>query len=164
MPDALGTGEPSFGKDLFERHLALLPIASLALVLPPSWASAVSWIGVVWTALGGVLLVSGLYTLRESFSTDSEMLPDQQLHRTGPYRFLLHPIYAGWVHFLLGSAVTSLSPVVALLVVTVVAPLFLRRAQYEEALLRDQFGSAFDEFAESRHWQRLIPRIPPARD
>ena len=123
-----------------------------------------SWIGVVWTALGGVLLVSGLYTLRESFSTDSEMLPDQQLHRTGPYRFLLHPIYAGWVHFLLGSAVTSLSPVVALLVVTVVAPLFLRRAQYEEALLRDQFGSAFDEFAESRHWQRLSPRIPPARD
>ncbi len=153
---SLGTGEPSFGKDLFERNITLLPIASVALVLPASGAAVVSWIGVVWTALGCLLLVSGLYTLRESFSTDSEMLPDQKLHQNGPYRFLLHPIYAGWVHFLLGSSITSLSPMVAVLVVSVVAPLFLRRAKYEEVLLRKQFGRAFDEFGQSRHWRRLI--------
>ncbi len=157
---SLGTGEPSFGKDQFERNIAILPIASVALVLPSTWGAAVSWIGVVWTALGCLLLVSGLYTLRESFSTDSEMLPDQELHQNGPYRFLLHPIYAGWVHFLLGSAITSLSPVVAMLVVGVVAPLFLHRAKYEEVLLREQFGQAFDEFAQSRHWRRLIPGLP----
>ncbi len=161
---SLGTGEPSFGKDLFERYIALLPIASLALVLPTFWAAAVSWIGVAWTALGSALLVSGLYTLRESFSTDSEMLPDQELHQSGPYRFLLHPVYAGWVHFILGSAITSLSPVVAGLVVALVAPLFLHRAKYEEGLLREQFGRAFDEFAESRRWQRLIPRFPPGAE
>lgn len=160
---SLGTGEPSFGKDLFQRHLTLLPIASLALVLPTSWAVAVSWIGVAWTAVGCVFLVSGLYTLRESFSTDSELLPDQVLYQNGPYRFLLHPVYAGWVHFLLGSAITSLSPVVAVLVVVLVAPLFLHRAKFEEALLHRQFGRTFDEFAESRHWRRLIPRFPPAR-
>ncbi len=159
---ALGTGEPSFGKDVFGRHAALLPIASLALVLPTSWAVALSWIGVAWTIVGCVLLVSGLYTLRKSFSTDSELLPDQELHRNGPYRFLLHPIYAGWVHFLLGSALTSLSPVGAVLVVVLVAPLFLHRAKYEELLLQEQFGPVFDEFAESRRWRRLIPRFPPA--
>ncbi len=159
---SLGTGEPSFGKDVFGRHAALLPIASLALVLPTSWAVALSWIGVAWTLVGCVLLVSGLYTLRKSFSTDSELLPDQELHRNGPYRFLLHPIYAGWVHFLLGSALTSLSPVGAVLVVGLVAPLFLHRAKYEELLLQEQFGPVFDEFAESRRWRRLIPRFPPA--
>ena len=157
---ALGTGEPSFGKDAFGRHAALLPIASLALVLPTSWAVALSWIGVAWTVAGCVLLVSGLYTLRKSFSTDSELLPDQELHRNGPYRFLLHPIYAGWIHFLLGSALTSLSPVGAVLVVVLVAPLFLHRAKYEELLLQEQFGPVFDEFAESRRWRRLIPRFP----
>ena len=159
---ALGTGDPSFGKDVFGRHAALLPIASLALVLPTSWAVALSWIGVAWTVVGCVLLVSGLYTLRKSFSTDSELLLDQELHRNGPYRFLLHPIYAGWVHFLLGSALTSLSPVGAVLVVGLVAPLFLHRAKYEELLLQEQFGPVFDEFAESRRWRRLIPRFPPA--
>ena len=157
---SLGTGEPSFGKGLFERHIALLPIASVAVVLPTHWAAVVSWIGVVWTALGCLLLISGLYTLRGSFSTDSELLPDQELHQNGPYRFLLHPIYAGWIHFLLGSAITSLSPVVAVLVISVVAPLFLNRARYEEVLLREKFGHAFDEFAESRGWRRLIPRLP----
>ncbi len=159
---ALGTGEPSFGKDVFGRYAALLPIASLALVLPTSWAVALSWIGVAWTVVGCVLLVSGLYTLRKSFSTDSELLPDQELHRNGPYRFLLHPIYAGWVHFLLGSALTSLSPVGAVLVVVLVAPLFLHRAKYEELLLQEQFGPVFAEFAESRRWRRLIPRLPSA--
>ena len=158
---ALGTGEPSFGKHLFERHIALLPIASLALVLPTSWAAGLSWIGVAWTVVGCTLLVSGLYTLRHSFSTDSELLPDQELHRNGPYRFLLHPIYAGWVHFLLGSALTSLSPVAATLVVVLVAPLFLHRAKYEEVLLQEQFGSEFEEFAESRQWRRFMPRFPP---
>ena len=159
---SLGTGEPSYGKHLFERHAELLPIASLALVVPMTWAAAISWLGVAWTAVGSVLLVSGLYTLRESFSTDSELLPDQELHQTGPYRFLLHPIYAGWVHFLAGSALTSLSPVVAVLVVILVAPLFLHRAKYEEVLLRERFGQTFEEFAASRHWRRLIPRLPPA--
>ena len=59
---ALGTGEPSFGKDLFEGHIALLPIASVALVLPATWAVAVSWIGVAWTLVGCVLFITGLYT------------------------------------------------------------------------------------------------------
>ena len=158
---SLGTGEPSFGKGLFERSASLLPIASLAIVLPANLGAAISWFGVIWTALGSILLISGLFTLRDSFSTDSEMLPDQQLRRNGPFRFLLHPVYAGWVHFLLGTAITTLSPVVAVLVVTVVIPLFLHRAKYEESLLREQFGAAFDEFAESRHWRRLIPRLTP---
>ncbi len=158
----LGSGEPAFGKPVFERFVALLPVASLALVLPPAWAVAISWLGVVWTAIGSTLLISGLYTLRASFSTDAELLPDQELHQDGPYRFVLHPIYAGWVHLLLGSALTSLSPVVVVLVAALVAPLFLARARHEEALLRERFGRAFDDFAESRHWRRLIPRFPPA--
>ena len=159
---SLGTGEPSFGKGLFEGSISLLPIASLAIVLPPDWSAVISWLGVIWTALGSILLISGIFALRNSFSTDSEMLHDQKLCRNGPFRFLLHPVYAGWVHFLLGTAITTLSPVVAVLVVTVVVPLFLHRAKYEETLLREQFGEAFDEFAESRQWRRLIPRLTPA--
>ena len=159
---ALGTGEPAFGKSLFERFAEFLPVASLALVLPATFSAVMSWVGVLWTAVGSLLLLSGLITLRESFSTDAELLSNQQLHQGGPYRFLLHPIYAGWVHFLLGSALVSLSPVVAALVVLLVVPLFLNRAKHEEVLLREQFGSAFDEFAESRGWRRLVPLLSPA--
>ena len=158
---ALGNGEPAFGKSLFQKNQALLPIVSLAMVLPAILATVISWFGVAWAALGSALLVSGLYTLRESFSTDAEILPDQTLHRGGPYRFLLHPIYAGWVHFLLGTATVSLSPIVAVLGVTVVAPLFIWRAKHEEELLLSRFGADFEEFAASRRWRRLIPLLRP---
>ncbi len=158
---AIGNGEPAFGKSLFEKHQGLLPIASLALVLPTSVGAVVSWLGVAWAALGSTLLVSGMYTLRESFSTDSEILPDQSLYQGGPYRFLLHPIYAGWVHFLFGTATTTLSPIVAALAFTVVVPLFIHRAKHEEEQLLATFGAKFVEFATSRHWRRLIPLLRP---
>ena len=162
IESALGTGEPSFGKQFFERHQAFLPIITLATVIPKSVGATISWFGVVWTSVGSVLLVSGLYTLRESFSTDAEILPGQALHRDGPYRFVLHPIYAGWVHLLLGSAITALAPVSAALVVLLVAPLFLIRAKHEEDLLLKEFGATFEEFAASRHGRRLIPLLRPA--
>lgn len=40
---SLGTGEPAFGKPFYERFVAFLPVASLALVLPAAWAATVSW-------------------------------------------------------------------------------------------------------------------------
>ncbi len=73
----------------------------------------------------------------------------------------MHPVYAGIVFFYVGSAVLTLSLPAGALTLGVVAPLLLRRARYEEALLEAQFGPSYREFAEARRWRRLVPTFIP---
>jgi len=157
----LGTGEPAFGKRIFEAWRAALPLLSLALVAPPLLAGVVSWVGVVLSGVGLMFLVSGWYALGSAFSPDAEVLHGQELRQGGPFRFVMHPVYAGIVQFLFGSAVTTLSLVCALATVGMVAPLLLRRARYEEQLLMEEFGAAYLEYAERRSWRRFIPKAIP---
>jgi protein-S-isoprenylcysteine O-methyltransferase Ste14 len=157
----LGTGEPAFAKAAFAAARDYLPVLSLALVLPPLPAGIVAWVGVVLSAAGLALLVWGWIALGASFSPDAEIVKGQQLRQSGPYRFVLHPVYAGLVIFLTGSAVATLSPLSALITAGVVAPLFLRRAKYEEQLLIDEFGEAYIAYAERLHWRRLVPAFIP---
>jgi protein-S-isoprenylcysteine O-methyltransferase Ste14 len=157
----LGTGEPAFGKRVFEAWRSALPLLSLALVAPPLLAGAVAWVGVVLSGVGLLFLVSGWYALGSAFSTDAEVLQGQELRQGGPFRFVMHPVYAGVVQFLFGSAVTTLSPLCALATVGMVAPLLLRRARYEERLLTEEFGAAYLEYAERRSWRRFIPKAIP---
>jgi len=157
----LGTGEPAFGKRVFEAWRPALPLLSLALVTPPLLAGAVSWVGVTLSGVGLIFLVAGWYALGSAFSTDAEVLAEQELRQGGPFRFVMHPVYSGIVQFLFGSAVATLSPVCALATVGMVAPLLLRRARYEERLLTEEFGAAYLEYAERMSWRRLVPkRIP----
>jgi protein-S-isoprenylcysteine O-methyltransferase Ste14 len=157
----LGTGEPAFARTAYIAFRDQLALISLAVVAPPLLAGVVSWIGVAISAAGLILLVSGWLSLGASFSPDAEILSGHQLRQSGPYRFVLHPVYAGLVTFLLGSAVTTLSPVCALITVGVVAPLFLRRAKHEESLLEQEFGAAYSAYAARLRWRRFVPAFLP---
>ncbi|MDZ7296111.1 MAG: isoprenylcysteine carboxylmethyltransferase family protein [candidate division KSB1 bacterium] len=157
----LGTGEPAFGKRIFEAWRSALPFLSLALVTPPLLAGVVSWVGVIFSGVGLMFLVSGWYALGSAFSTDAEVLHGQELRQGGPFRFVMHPVYAGVVQFLFGSAVTTLSPVCTLATVGMVAPLLLRRARHEEQLLTEEFGAAYLEYAERMGWRRFVPKVIP---
>lgn len=157
----LGTGEPAFAKATFSASREHLPLLSLALIAPPTLAGVVSWGGVALSTLGIALLVSGWLTLGSSFSPDAEIVSGQQLRQSGPYRFVLHPVYSGLVIFLLGSAVTTLSPVCALITAGLVAPLFWRRAKYEEVLLEREFGESYREYAQRLRWRRFVPTFVP---
>jgi protein-S-isoprenylcysteine O-methyltransferase len=108
-------------------------------------------------AYGAVLLLRGWYTLGENLSVDAELLHHQALCTSGPYRVVMHPVYAGIVHALAGAALALLSPLSAVVALCLVAPLFARRAKYEEALLTDAFGSAYTEYGERMGWHRFMP-------
>ena len=153
----LGTGEPAFAKATFSTFRQQLPLLSLALILPAFLAGVISWAGVVVSALGISLLVWGWLSLGSMFSPDAEIISGHQLRQSGPYRFVLHPVYSGLVILLLGSAVTALSPLSTLITIGLVAPLFLRRAKYEEALLEQEFGEAYREYAQRLRWRRFVP-------
>lgn len=157
----LGSGEPAFAPATFRAAREFLPALSFALVVPALPAGIIAWCGVALAASGMALLVSGWIALGSSFSPDAEIVAGQQLRQSGPYRFVLHPVYGGLVIFLLGSAVTALSPLCALVTVAVVAPLFLKRARYEESLLIREFGEAYLELARRLRWRRLVPAFIP---
>ena len=48
-----------------------------------------------------------------------------------------------------------------LVTVVLVAPLWLKRAKYEEQLLLESLGQSYREYAEQLKWRRLIPRFIP---
>jgi protein-S-isoprenylcysteine O-methyltransferase Ste14 len=71
--------------------------------LPPGPIGA--WLGVGLTALGlGIAIAARIY-LGGNWSARVEIKEDHSLIRTGPYRYVRHPIYSGILLALLGSAI-----------------------------------------------------------
>jgi protein-S-isoprenylcysteine O-methyltransferase Ste14 len=157
----LGTGETAVGEALARALGSREWLVTLAPRLPAPLATALSWCGIPLVLSGAAFLVSGLYALGGSFSTDAELLPDHRLREGGPFRWVLHPVYSGYAQALLGSALVALSPLALVLYAGLAVPLLLRRARFEEALLRERFGAAYERLGASRGWRRLVPTFVP---
>ena len=127
----------------------------LAAVLPRvGWMPAA---GIFLVCLGVVLFVWARRTLGPNYSGHVSVKSEQSLVRSGPYRFIRHPAYAGFLLMALGlclgySSLTGLGAVLALLV-----PGLVYRMRVEEKLLVQHFGDAYREYR--RTTRRLIPGI-----
>ena len=69
---------------------------------------------------------------------------------SGPYQFMRHPLYVGSSIMALGVAVGSQSWWVAMLVTAYMGLTLTAAIRSEEAFLRQRFGTAYDDYAESR--------------
>lgn len=111
-------------------------VAAVALWLArPSWRS-LAW-GAVIAAVGEGLRLWAAGHLRKG----------QEVTRTGPYRFVGHPLYVGSFVIGVGFVASAAHPVVAALVIGYLAVTLFAAIRLEEATLRDAFGPAFDEYA-----------------
>ena len=128
---------------------------------PPASLTILSWIGVAILLSGMIFMVGGWYSLGESFSTDAELLDGQKLREGGLLKFVMHPAYSGIIQSLLGGSIASLSPICLAITILAVAPLWLRRAKYEEELLIKTFGDSYKAYAQKVKWRRLIPSFIP---
>jgi protein-S-isoprenylcysteine O-methyltransferase len=141
----------------------LLPVEWL---LPPALiALGVGEIGADWPAVrvlgfavglaGAALLAWAAVLLGRFLVHEAAVVQDHTLVTSGPYRFVRHPIYAGYLALLLGSAVAALNVWLLLL-----APLsllgILVQAGSEEQLLARRFGPDYQRYA-CRTGQ-LVPR------
>jgi len=146
-------------------HLGALAIAFLALfsgvlsvgpldlrLLPAVTAplgAAVAAAGLafmVWARVHLGMYWSGRITLKEG----------HRLIRTGPYRFVRHPIYTGFITGILGVAIT-VGRVRGLVALIVVVAAYLVKMRREEAALSTQFGEEYEQFR--REVPALIPFI-----
>lgn len=74
----------------------------------------------------------------------------REVTRSGPYRFVRHPLYVGSTFIAGGVALASHSIVVALVIALYMAFTITAAIRTEEADLRRAFGSTYDDYSASR--------------
>lgn len=140
---------------------SLTPILTVANILPAGISAAISWLGVLMFLSGLVFMIGGWYSLGECFSTDAEVLEGHKVRRNGLLAYVMHPAYSGIIQCVLATSIASVSLPGVLIAVGVVAPLWLRRAKYEEKLLLESLGPEYRQYGEEMHWRRLVPKFIP---
>ena len=133
--------------------------AGRALDRAAGWDRAVTWWGFLPLAAGVPLLAWAVRQLwREGGGLPVGALPPPHLASRGPYAWVRHPIYEGFVLVLLGAALLSGSPGFAGVVVPAFALVAIGYAWVEERLLLRRFGSGYRAY---RRWAgRVLPRLP----
>jgi protein-S-isoprenylcysteine O-methyltransferase Ste14 len=113
-------------------------------------------VGLAVGLAGAVLLVWASVLLGRLLIHEAAVREDHALIESGPYRFVRHPVYAGYLALLLGSGVASLN--VCLLLLWPVSLLgILIQAASEEQLLTAKFGQDYERYV--RRTGRLVPRF-----
>lgn len=144
--------------------LAALGVAVLAWMMPALDrrdvatldGDAVRTVGVVLTAVGGILRIWPMFVLGRRFSGYVAIQADHELVTTGLYRRIRHPSYLGMMLGLAGWALVFRSAV-GLLGVIAGLPLLIQRIDVEESLLASNFGAAYEDYRR-RSW-RLLPYL-----
>jgi len=145
----------------FNGHIPGLAQFGFAMPDSDPLARKISWVGIPVLISGMIFMVGGWISLGECFSTDAEVLNDHKVKNTGLLRYVMHPAYSGIIQCLLGASIASTSIIAVVWCLAVVAPLWLRRAKYEEALLIENLGEPYKEYAEQTKWRRLVPTFIP---
>ncbi len=89
--------------------------------------------------------------------TAGHLNKSREVTRSGPYRFVAHPLYLGSSLIGAGLAVGSGSLVVVAIVAAYLLVTLTAAIKNEEAFLREEFGGAYDEY----RVQRVVDRERP---
>ncbi len=116
----------------------------------------IRWLGVLLFVVGGALRLWPVYVLGHRFSGLVAIQPGHELLTTGIYSVIRHPSYLGLLTNALGWSLAFRSGVGMLITALLVPPL-LARIHAEEALLRSQFGDAYEAYR--ARTSRLIPGV-----
>ncbi len=102
-------------------------------------------LGDVITALGLVFAVWGRLHLGRYWSGKIAIQAGHKLIRTGPYRLTRHPIYAGFLTAVLGSAL-AVNELRGPLAFVIVLAAYFRKIHREEKSLKRAFGAEYETY------------------
>ena len=86
----------------------------------------------------------------------------REVTRSGPYRWLPHPLYVGSSIMALGVVVAARSPAAAVVAAVYMATTLTAAIRREEAFLRGAFGDTYDRYRQSRS-EPMARRFSAAR-
>lgn len=138
------------------------PVAGLAWHIPSPWNWATVPVQLVggWLTLRATAVIDGLELagVRQVMTPQSPIpnpQPPMQFKTDGPYGWVRHPIYLGWI--LLVFAVGTMT-MTRLVFASISSVYILIAIPFEERTLRAHSGDAYDEYIRQVPW-KLIPRI-----
>jgi protein-S-isoprenylcysteine O-methyltransferase Ste14 len=120
-------------------------------------AEPLRWVGLALVVLGVGFALWAIATLGRHYDLELEIHRDHELVRTGPYRFVRHPIYTGLSLHFAGACLATGNLVLIAGTLLVTVPALYLRARTEERLLRERFGPAYDAYA--REVGMLVPLL-----
>jgi protein-S-isoprenylcysteine O-methyltransferase Ste14 len=113
-------------------------------------------VGLAVGLAGAALLAWASVLLGRFLMHEAAVREDHALVVRGPYRFIRHPVYAGYLALLLGAGVASLNAAVLLLWPVSLLGILIQGAS-EEQLLGAKFGREYERYA--GRVGRLVPRL-----
>jgi len=136
--------------------ILLFPIPGLTgWYLPPQLHYLVT-IGVIVEAAGILLAIWARRHLGRNWSAAVRIGEGHELIRSGPYRFLRHPIYTG-VLCIAGGIAISWGQYHALVGLAMIIAAYIRKTRLEDEILQREFGDAYVDYR--RHTWGLVPLI-----
>jgi protein-S-isoprenylcysteine O-methyltransferase Ste14 len=95
--------------------------------------------------------------LKEMYTGHIQVMVGHHLVQTGPYRWVRHPGYTGFVLLALGISVGYASFIGLVAILALMLPALAYRMQVEEKLLTQEFGDQYRAY--SRGTKRLVPGV-----
>lgn len=116
------------------------------------------WLGIFLMYAGIALRFYAIAVLGAFFTTSVAVASKQTVIETGPYRFIRHPSYSGFLLIWLGFGLSLTNNWLSLIVMMGCALIgFGYRIRVEERVLQAQLGQAYQEYM--RRTNRLIPFV-----
>lgn len=112
--------------------------------LPQSFHFLVA-VGAILQASFLLLAVWARRHLGRNWSAEVRIGVGHQLVRSGPYKFLRHPIYSAMLGMFLGTAIAS-SQYHALLGVAILILAYLRKSRMEDQILAQSFSKEYEDY------------------
>lgn len=137
---------------LWTQHVAVLGLARR--VLPASQSQLWAALGAALTLMGMLFMVWARIYLGRNWSGVAAVKADHELITGGPYRWVRHPIYTGLALAFIGTAM-AIGQWRGVLAVLLALIAIAHRIRVEERFMREQFGSAYDAYA-----QRVRALVP----
>jgi protein-S-isoprenylcysteine O-methyltransferase Ste14 len=113
-------------------------------------------LGIVLTSVGVAVAIWARRTLGEYWSARVTLKEEHRLIRSGPYRWVRHPIYTGMFVATAGTALV-VGQWRAMLAVILLLVAHSRKALREEAMLTSEFGDEYSAYRRSTGF--LFPRF-----
>ena len=113
-----------------------------------SWANPLMYLAVSMTVAGCVFAIWARVHLGRYWSGIITLKEGHRLITTGPYQFVRHPIYTGWLMAITGTAVTA-GNVDGFLCLAFVTLAFIIKLYREEALMMTEFGDEYRRFKQA---------------
>ena len=119
----------------------------------------------LWIQITGLVLVLSALALqvwprvqmRGLYTGHVEVGAGQQLVQNGPYRFIQHPGYTGFLLLAIGLSAGYASLIGLAAIPVLLLPGLAYRMRVEERLLAEQYGGQYRSYA--RRTRKLIPGI-----